>query len=66
MFPTRYFANRMYAPRYFPKVGDALVVLDYSGGLDAKRRGFGLDAKSRGYGLDAKERGYGLNLGRTR
>lgn len=22
MFPTRYFANRMYAPRYFPKVGE--------------------------------------------
>ena len=21
MFPTRYYANRMYAPRYFPKVG---------------------------------------------
>lgn len=21
MFPTRYFANRMFAPRYFPKVG---------------------------------------------
>lgn len=26
MFPERYFANRMFAPRYWPKVGDTLTV----------------------------------------
>ena len=24
MFPSRYFADRMFAPRYFPKVGNTL------------------------------------------
>jgi len=25
MFPSRYFANRMFAPRYWPKVGFTVV-----------------------------------------
>lgn len=30
MFPARYFCNRFFAPRYFPKVGaDAAVLEDF-------------------------------------
>ena len=40
MFPTRYFGDRMFAPRYWPKVGAAPVV---GAGTDAWSSMSGLD-----------------------
>jgi len=44
MFPTRYFANSQYAPRYFPKVGGVKVAIaGKAGGGFMKNIGKGMN-----------------------
>lgn len=58
MFAERFFGDRMYAPRYFPKVG-ATDTTVYTL-LHARPRDYTLTAPARDYALTAPERDYTL------
>lgn len=54
MFPARYFPNRAFAPRYFPKVGSTATPLSITGKLRAREQ-YRILASER-YALRALER----------
>lgn len=58
MFAGRYFPARQFAPRYFPKVGESVVIVYAT--LHAKQRDYTLTAPTRDYTLTAPARDFTL------